>query len=103
MPCKALATYPETPLSNGLFILRTARPSVHSTCSGNFIIWRKSTCVIAAQKQLAIGKLGVRPRNDCKQPAGAHWRSRLDYEEMVAGSFRGVGRSELGRSVAAKH
>src|SRR5438876_2345931 len=34
--------------------------------------------------------------------AGAHWRRRLDYQEMVARNFHGIGKSRLGRSVAAK-
>src|SRR5437763_13915178 len=58
MRCKAHATYPGIQLSNGLLILRTARPSGHSTCSGNFISWRKSNCASAAQKVDGSWKTG---------------------------------------------
>src|SRR5262249_12680500 len=58
MLCKAHATSPEIHLTNGLFILRTAKPSEHSTCSGNFIGWHKSSCVIAAQKLTGYWKTG---------------------------------------------
>ena len=39
-------------------ILRTARPSARSTCSGNFTIWRKSICAIAARKPTGCWKTG---------------------------------------------
>src|SRR5439155_171797 len=45
-------------LSNGLLILRTTGPLVHSTCSGNFISWRKSTCATAARKLVGSWKTG---------------------------------------------
>src|SRR5205823_13849738 len=58
MRCKAHATYPGIQLSNGLLILRTTGPLVHSTCSGNFISWRKSTCATAARKLVGSWKTG---------------------------------------------
>ena len=53
--------------------------------------------------RLVTGKLGITFSKHSAQPAGADRRRRLDHEEMVARNVYRSRRTELGRSVAAKH
>src|SRR5213076_3450394 len=55
-----------------------------------------------SRDRLAARDLEFCARINRAKSGGADWRRRLDHQEMVARNFHGLGKSRLGRSLAAK-